>query len=150
MKGKNCKEIKNLEKRLICLEQKFLELRSDLDLEREQSMISDEPGNYYDIKMEIELIQREIEKTKRKIKAFEQMVEKVTGDLIEIGSKVKLENHKMSLYFNVVNAFEAIPAKGLISCESPVGRAILGKSVGEEVLVSSPSGNMPYIIKEIS
>jgi transcription elongation factor GreA len=49
-----------------------------------------------------------------------------------------------------VGAAEAQPTNGLISNESPVGRALLGKRVGDEVQISVPKGVFRLTITRIS
>ncbi len=51
--------------------------------------------------------------------------------------------------FHIVGSAEADPARGRISNESPVGRALLGKRVGDEVQVKIPDGVRYLKIKEI-
>lgn len=52
--------------------------------------------------------------------------------------------------FTIVGSPEADPTSGRISNESPVGQALLGRKVGEEVAVSAPAGLRKYKIKKIS
>ena len=52
-------------------------------------------------------------------------------------------------HYTIVGAFEAKPASGLISNESPVGRALLGHRVGDMVIVSTPGGVKEYTIYDI-
>jgi transcription elongation factor GreA len=52
-------------------------------------------------------------------------------------------------HYTIVGAFEAKPAAGLISNESPVGRALLGHRVGDMVMVSTPGGVKEYTIYDI-
>ena len=52
--------------------------------------------------------------------------------------------------FTIVGSTEADPAKGRISNESPGGRALLGKGVGDEVLVDVPKGAMRFTVTKIS
>lgn len=53
--------------------------------------------------------------------------------------------------YKIVGATESDPVKGLISNESPVGKALLGKKVGERCEVVMPNGNKNYLtIKSIS
>ena len=49
----------------------------------------------------------------------------------------------------VVGSQEADPMNGRISEDSPFGRALLGKEVGEEVLVEAPAGNLHYKVLDI-
>ena len=44
---------------------------------------------------------------------------------------------------------EADAAKGLISTTSPIGRALLGKKVGDEVKVATPAGLREYEVVEL-
>jgi len=70
-------------------------------------------------------------------------------DRVSIGSKVILEYNNQELEFQIVGAQEADPSKKMISDESPIGKAILNRKVGEEVQVSIPDGIVTYKIKKI-
>ena len=70
---------------------------------------------------------------------------------IQLGSHVKLtaeDGKKME--YTIVGPAEAQPTGGLISNESPVGMALLGKRVGDEVQVKVPRGVLRLTIKSIS
>lgn len=67
---------------------------------------------------------------------------------INIGAKVKIDVGGQKDEFMIVGTLEANPALGKISNESPVGRALLGRRVGEQVIVSSPI-HTTYKIKSI-
>ena len=71
---------------------------------------------------------------------------------INIGSKVTIENQKNKEVhtFQVVDFHEADPLNSKISSDSPVAKAILGKSKGEVVSVKSPSGTLEYKITSSS
>jgi len=58
--------------------------------------------------------------------------------LVGIGAKVKIDVDGQRDEFVIVGTLEANPALGKISNESPVGKALLGHKIGEEVVVSSP------------
>lgn len=68
--------------------------------------------------------------------------------LVEVGAKVKVDVGGQKDEFTIVGTLEANPALGKISNESPVGRALLGHKIGDEVFVSSPV-EMKYKIKKI-
>lgn len=68
--------------------------------------------------------------------------------VVGLGAKVRIEVDGEKDEFVVVGTLEANPALGKISNESPVGRAILGHRVGDEVTVSSPT-KITYKIKNI-
>ena len=68
-----------------------------------------------------------------------------------IGSKVTIVNVATSAAssYQLVNAAEARPGTGRLSIESPVGAAVLGKRVGDEVLVTAPSGVIRFRVDKI-
>ena len=51
--------------------------------------------------------------------------------------------------YHIVGSAEADPVKGLISNESPLGRALMGRRVGEEAVVNAPDGVLVFKIVEI-
>jgi transcription elongation factor GreA len=64
-----------------------------------------------------------------------------SSDSVRLGSVVGvLGPGQRSQEFRIVGAAEANPAKGQISNESPVGRALLGRRAGDEIQVMAPSG----------
>jgi transcription elongation factor GreA len=70
---------------------------------------------------------------------------------IQLGSKVKLEDGDgKAMEYTIVGAAEARPTEGMISNESPVGRSLLGKRVGDEVQIQVPRGVLRLSVTGIS
>jgi transcription elongation factor GreA len=69
---------------------------------------------------------------------------------VKLGSTVKLKGEGGSKEFQVVGTVEADPLEGKISDESPIGQALIGKKVGEEVEIKTPSETTLYKIASIS
>jgi len=67
-----------------------------------------------------------------------------------VGSKVKVRNLNQEIDYVLVGATQSNPKEGKISVDSPVGKALLGKSVGEEVVVQAPSGQIKLMVKQIA
>lgn len=69
-----------------------------------------------------------------------------------LGAKVKVLNHKTQREFvyTLVGPVEADMSSGKISIQSPVGKALLGRSVGEVAVAKVPAGNVQLTILEIS
>jgi len=66
---------------------------------------------------------------------------KKKGDVVHLGSKVTIkEGNFEAETFSIVGAAEANPREGKISNESPIGKAILNRKVGETVKVETPGG----------
>ena len=70
---------------------------------------------------------------------------------VQIGSTVTVvEGKDKKQIFTIVGSAEADPKQGKISNESPVGVALLGKRVGDEVQVSVPKGILRFTVSKIS
>ncbi|MDB5670129.1 MAG: greA [Alphaproteobacteria bacterium] len=74
----------------------------------------------------------------------------LSGDKIVFGATVHLvdENDKPVKY-QIVGQTEADARVGRISYNSPLGRALIGRSVGDDVEVSTPSGDRYYAVEKI-
>ena len=65
------------------------------------------------------------------------------SDVVRIGSKVTVLNQKGKKdRYNIIGSAESDPAKGKISNVSPIGKALLGKRVGDIAEVSVPAGKI--------
>lgn len=72
------------------------------------------------------------------------------SDVVSLGSIVHLcTSDEREYHYTLVGAFEADPKCGRISNESPVGKALLGHKVGDEILVVTPGGVKEYTILSI-
>lgn len=69
---------------------------------------------------------------------------------VEVGSTVEVLRDKKHLKFVIVGSEEAKPEEGYISNESPLGKELLGKKVGDAVQITTPSGEIRYKIQKIS
>jgi transcription elongation factor GreA len=79
-----------------------------------------------------------------------KIIEHGKTDEVSLGSVVQLSGVDGREYvYTIVGAFEAEPAARRISNESPVGKALLGRKVGEQVFASTPGGIKEYTILSI-
>ena len=73
------------------------------------------------------------------------------SEFVALGSHVEVTDDEGDTEkYQIVGSMEADPRRGLISNESPVGRALLGHKKGEEITVSVPAGDSKYKILSIS
>ncbi|MBI2640606.1 MAG: transcription elongation factor GreA [Candidatus Sungbacteria bacterium] len=70
-------------------------------------------------------------------------------DQVTVGSTVRVRSQSGEEMYMIVGSEEANPAEGKISNESPMGKAFLGKKVGDEVEVKTPGGVITYQVAEI-
>ena len=70
---------------------------------------------------------------------------------VSFGSTVVMTDQETGeeLKYTIVGGAESNPAKGLISFQSPVAKALLGKEEGDEVEIILPSGKRTYDIEEV-
>lgn len=78
------------------------------------------------------------------------IIEKKAVAGVDIGKQVKVAVNGSEHVFDIVGQWEANPAEKRISHESPLGKALLGKKVGDKVEVAAPAGTVTYTIKEIN
>jgi len=72
------------------------------------------------------------------------------ADLVQLGSRVTVRHQDGSEeQYTIVGSVEVDPGEGKISNESPVGKSLLGKRVGDEVEVTVPAGVLKMTITEI-
>ena len=78
--------------------------------------------------------------------------DEVSTDVVGVGNSVKVYNEtlKKEQIITIVGANETDPANLKISSESPIGAALLGAKVGDEVSVEVPMGVMKMNVLEIS
>jgi len=110
-----------------------------------------ENSEYDDAKNEQAFIEgriSEIEHILKNAKIIEEVACKTT-DKVCVGHTVVVDLEGGEAKFRIVGSYEADPEEGLISNESPIGQALLGKQKGEEVKVKVPAGEMKYKIKSI-
>jgi transcription elongation factor GreA len=73
---------------------------------------------------------------------------KFSGKVVKFGATVKLadEDTDEKMKYQIIGPYEADLAKGSISVTSPIGRALIGKTVGDTVEVQTPKGGKSYEI----
>ena len=97
-------------------------------------------------------IEARIEEIEKILKNVEVVVEdEVDVDKINVGCTVKVYDVEFDeeMEFKIVGSSEASSLQGKISNESPVGKALLGRSVGDEVEVETQAGTIVYKVLEI-
>ena len=77
-------------------------------------------------------------------------ISSIPNDVAAYGSRVTVEDDSgQAISYEIVFPEEVDAAKGQISLSSPIGRALISKTVGDEVVVQTPSGKRSYQIIEL-
>lgn len=140
---------KNLEEELDHLVNvKRREVAKKIKVAREFGDIS-ENSEYDDAKNEQAFIEGRIQEIKNMLKNAKVVKEDEINDkTVNLGTTVKLKDKDSGeeLTYTIVGSAESDPLKNKISNESPIGKAILGHQVGDEVEIEAPSGRKTYQI----
>ena len=123
-----------------------------LEKAREQGDLS-ENADYHAAKEHLAYLQARISQIEDQLSRLEVVdIKKMVGDKIVFGAKVTLDdvdNDKEEIYV-LTGEIEADPHTCKISLGSPIGRALLGKKVGDDVEVKTPRGIRNYEVLDIT
>lgn len=114
---------------------------------REQGDLSENAG-YHASKEELGKIDGRL-KWLKILMRFGEIVDSKGSGTIGIGSTVKVSRDNDTFEFSIVGRMEADPAHDKLSEVSPIGSALLGKSVGEDAEVETPNGKIVYRVLEV-
>lgn len=139
-----------LEKELkFLMEEKRPKLVERLSLARAAGDLS-ENNDYVTAKEELEFIDSRISEIEEALTgAILINQEGKKSSSVCLGSRVLVQNGKTSNEYCIVGEWEADPASKKISQSSPLGKALLGKRVGEKIEVEVPAGKIVYKILSI-
>jgi len=108
-----------------------------------------ENSEYTAAKEELAFVEGRILEIEEILKSV-QVVENHNGNhTVEVGTSVTVEVDGKKELYQIVGEFEADPMEKKLSHTSPIGKALVGKKVGEWVEVDVPAGKIKYKIVEI-
>ncbi len=109
-----------------------------------------ENAEYHSAREDLAALEGRIEELKDIINRVNVVDLKKAGEEeVGIGSVVQVSINGSQHEFTIVGEWEADPAAKKISHESPLGKALIGKKVGEVVEVEAPVGKVSYAIKSV-
>lgn len=130
---------------------RLIELRKEvmerLKVAREMGDLS-ENGAYHAAKFELGNIGRQM-RTLKHVLNNAYVAQASSSNLVAFGKTITLKTGAKKLTFLLVSQHESDISANKLSMESPIGKAILGKKIGDEVLVKTPKGEVSYKIEEI-
>jgi transcription elongation factor GreA len=100
---------------------------------------------------------QEQERSEARIAEIDHILKNVTiienpknKDIVELGNTVILKGGEKEMMFKIVGPVEANPLNGMISDESPIGKALIGKRLDDEVEIVTPAQTSTFKIASIS
>lgn len=132
--------------------------QAELLVKREQVLIAlqraremgdlSENGAYTAARFELGNVDRELRRLEFNIKYG--VVKSASGtDRVGFGNKVTVALDEKEYTYTLVGTQESDPKKAMLSLESPIGIALLGKRVGEKAIVVMSDRQIEYIVKKI-
>ena len=111
-----------------------------------------ENSEYDEAKNHQGLLEKEIAELEEQLENAVVIEENDSTDTVTIGSKVKVYDYDFEeeVEYSIVGSTESDPLQFKISDESPIGKALLGKRVGDEFFVETPGGDVKIKIVNIS
>lgn len=108
-----------------------------------------ENSEYQAAKEDLAFVEGRVQEVEELLKNVEIVVNNVNHVEVSLGSRVVVEIDGQRSEFQIVGEFEADPVQMKLSQDSPIGKALLCKRVGESVKVKVPAGEKTYKILEI-
>ena len=109
-----------------------------------------ENADYAQAREEQSFIEGRIQEIEDMIKNAEIITASTQHNTVTIGSTIKVKVGGEERSYSIVGSNEANPSEGKISNESTVGKALLGKKLGDKVVVETPAGGKEYEILGIN
>lgn len=91
----------------------------------------------------------ELEELMKQASIIHESHKKGINQSVKLGSNVTLHVAGKKEVYKVVGEWEADPAEKKISHESPLGKALLGKGVGDKIKVDAPAGTIDYTLVSV-
>lgn len=130
-----CEEIKKLEKYDGELSQRIFTMSNECN--------DDEKGMLLDLKYELEFVKERIDELKRSLFSYEFNC--TDPAQIAVGNAVVIKDlNNGTKDIRIVFPENSSPKEGLISKDCPLGKALLGRSVGDRVKIVIPFGHVEY------
>lgn len=108
-----------------------------------------ENSEYHQARDELAFIDGRIEELEELISKAQVIDDKKKRKTVDLGCKVTVHGNGKSFTYTIVGEWEADPKLQKISHQSPLGKALVGKKVGEEVEIDAPAGKIVYTINKI-
>jgi len=108
-----------------------------------------ENAEYHSAREDLSLLESRIEELEAVIMNAKVLKHSTAKSSIKVGSQVTLKHDKKTIQYQVVTAWEADPLQRKISVESPIGKALFGKKIGDKFTVEVPIGPQTYEVLKI-
>jgi len=143
--------IKRFEDEIVVLERELTqELPKEIKRARELGDLR-ENAEYHAAKERQRFVETRISMLRTRVSQIQLMnLDKIPTDKAGFGSRLMLRENGREFMYELVMPEDANPEKGLISVASPIGRALVGKEEGDDVVAPTPSGTRKFEILKLA
>jgi transcription elongation factor GreA len=125
------------------------EIAEDLKRAKEYGDLS-ENAEYAEARLKQSAIEARIFELEELLREAKIIKKNGNSEEVTIGSEVTVKKDGKTITYTIVGSDESRPEENRISNESPLGRAFLGKKIGDHTEVETPVGVMSYQIVKIA
>ncbi|MBN1618067.1 GreA/GreB family elongation factor [Candidatus Dojkabacteria bacterium] len=143
---KKYKQLKDEHDELLTIGRKLI--ADKLDQYREDGRNEDD-SMFSELLQEKVLMEKRIEEIDEILENAEITDENQVCDIIGVGCDITLEKDGTTRSMKIVSGIEADPDENKVSEDSPVGKAVIGKKVGDEVDIETPIGTQSYKVVKV-
>ncbi len=142
--------IKRFEEEIVVLERELTqELPKEIQRARELGDLR-ENAEYAAAKERQRFVEARVSMLRTRVSQIQLMnLEKIPKDKAGFGSKLTLRENGKQFLVELVMPEDADPERGLVSVASPIGRALVGKEAGDEVVAPTPGGTREFEIVKL-
>ena len=142
--------IKRFEDEIAVLEHELTsELPKEIQRARELGDLR-ENAEYAAAKERQRFVEARISMLRTRVSQIQLMnLDKIPRDRVGFGSKLTLKENGRQFTYELVLSEDANPEAGFVSVSSPIGKALVGKEEGDEVVAPTPSGQRTFEILKL-
>lgn len=111
-----------------------------------------ENSEYHAAREDLSMLEGRLDEVKSIIQRAQVIVTHGKVTVVGIGTQVTVQvaGKKGTQVFHIVGEWEADPLEKKISEKSPLGQALAGKKVGDEVQIEVPAGQLTYVVQKVA
>jgi transcription elongation factor GreA len=142
--------IKRFEEEITVLERELThELPKEIQRARELGDLR-ENAEYSAAKERQRLVESRVSMLRTRVAQIQLMnLDRIPKDRAGFGSKLTLRENGRQFVYELVMPEDADPDKGFVSIASPIGRSLVGKAEGDEVVTTTPAGEREFEIVKL-
>ena len=143
--------IKRFEDEIVLLERELTqELPKEIKRAREHGDLR-ENAEYHAAKERQRFVEARVSMLRQRVSEIQLMnLEKIPHDRAGFGSKLTIRENGREFVYELVMPEDSDPDKGFVSVASPIGRSLIGKEEGDDVVAPTPSGKRLFTIVGLS